>query len=116
MRFQGTYMHRAHKVAMWRVGSSRRLWEWPVTCYYQASPQLMTQQYQADWRNLSQMRTAASQCLPCPNPAMNIFVHISCIRSAFWGKADSHWFMSDSGENLSISLSIRSCSRPMTAV
>jgi len=27
MRFQGTYMHRAPKVAMWRVGSSRRLWE-----------------------------------------------------------------------------------------
>src|SRR3954470_24635480 len=45
MRFQGTYMHLAPKVAMWRVGASRRLWEWPVTCYYQASPQLMTQQY-----------------------------------------------------------------------
>src|SRR3954452_16552751 len=34
-----------------------------------------------------------SQCLPCPNPVMNIFANISCIRSAFWGKADSHWFM-----------------------
>jgi len=45
MRLQAPYVHRAPKVAMWRVGSSRRLWEWPVTCYYQASPQLMTQQY-----------------------------------------------------------------------
>src|SRR3954453_8336352 len=32
MRLQGPYVHRAPKVAMRRVGSSRgRLWEWPVT-------------------------------------------------------------------------------------
>src|SRR5215213_9891650 len=56
-----------------------------------------------------------SQGLPCPNPAMNSCANISCMRSAFWGKADTHWLMSVSGEKLSISLSIRSCSRSMTA-